>query len=240
MTSKVIVVIVEGFSDKSLISDRLEEYFEDYDVNFAIVGTDVFNRSKPTTILTNINRNIKKLKSVKKFNAKDILCVIHITDVDGCFIDDTDIVVDEAQDVTTKYTLNSISVNSDDQKKNMIGRNRSKRNNTNVVTPLQTIKFENNDVDYQLFYFSRNLEHVLFDNPNPEKEAKVSEVNTFLKSLTVDLEEWLQEIIPPLTGTDYQSKYRESWTHITQNTNSLKRSTNVPFLFEYINGELGA
>lgn len=238
MTSKVIVVIVEGISDKSLISDRLEEYFEDYDVNFAIVKNDVFNRSTTTTILTNINRHINKLRKVKKFEPKDILCIIHITDVDGCFISDSNIVVDVTQAETTKYTLENITVNSDGQKSNMVGRNRSKRNNTNVVLPLSSINYEKNDIDYQVFYFSRSLEHVLFDNPNPEKETKVSEVNAFLKTLADDLETWLKAYCPPMSSGAYQVKYKESWNHISAMTNSLKRCTNVPLLFEYIDGEL--
>ena len=131
-----------------------------------------------------------------------------------------------------------MTVNSEIQKSSLIGRNRSKRNNTNVMIPLTSIKYENNDVDYQLFFFSRNLEHVLFDNPNPEKQTKVSDVNTFLSALTIDLEKWLQTYHPPMLSENYRGKYSESWSHITVRTNSLKRCTNVPLLFEYIDGEL--
>jgi hypothetical protein len=238
MTTKVIVVIVEGNSDKTLISDRLEEYFDEYNVNFAVVGTDIFNRSKTTTILSNINKRIKKLKEVKKFDSKDILCVIHITDTDGCFIDDDFIVVDEDQGKLTVYTENNIVVNADIQKSNMMGRNHSKRDNTNVMNFKKFINFENITVNYQLYYFSRNLEHVVFDNPNPEKKAKVSEVNDFVNNLTVDLERWLHDYIPAMSNGDYSSKYTESWKYIAEKSNSLKRCTNVPLLFEYIDGEI--
>jgi len=235
---KVIVVIVEGDSDKSLISDRLEEYFEECDVNFQVVGNDVFNMSKTTTIKSNINKHIKSLESIRKFNAKDILCVIHIADTDGCFIEDGYIRVDKSQAKPTIYSENTISVNSEEQKRNIIGRNKAKRNNTNIMNSQNTINFERNVIDYQVYYFSRHLEHVIFNNPNPSNRAKVSEVDNFLEGLTEDIEVWLRGFTPQLSGESYVKDYMESWKHIKESINSLKRCNSIPLIFDYIKNEI--
>ena len=209
MTTKVIIVVVEGDSDRALISDRLEEYFDSYDVNFAIAKSDVFLMSKETTIKTNINKHIDALIRKKKFFYTDIACVVHITDTDGCFIGDELILIDENQIKNTIYNEENILVKSESQKSHIIGRNKAKRNNTNLMLPLSTIKIKRKEVKYQVFYFARHLEHVLFNNPNPPKKAKVSEVDDFLDELTVKLDEWLKRYMKEFSSSDYSGKYIE-------------------------------
>ena len=34
------------------------------------------------------------------------------------------------------------------------------------------------EIDYRMYYFSRNLEHVLFNEPNPEKDSEISRSRT--------------------------------------------------------------
>lgn len=236
--AKVVVVIVEGASDKSLITDRLEEYFEDYEINFKIVGRDIFNRSKTTTIKENINKQIRNLMSVAKFKVEDILCVVHITDMDGCYISDTAIIIDGTQQEKTFYTDDAINVNSEVQKSNIMGRNRSKRQNTDVMRPLKEITLGHHKVNYQLYYFSRHLEHVVFNEANPSKKSKVSEVDDFVYGLTEDLEVWLSQFMINMAVDDYAGKHDETWTYVVSDNNSLKRSTNVPLLFNYIGSEV--
>ncbi len=236
--AKVVVVIVEGTSDKSLMTDRLEEYFEDYDINFKVVGRDVFTRSKTTTIKENINRQIRSAVSVAKFKVEDILCVVHITDMDGCYISDDAIVIDDNQQENTLYNDDAITVNSEMQKSNIKGRNRSKRDNTEVMRPLNDISIGHHKVNYQLYYFSRHLEHVVFNVANPSKESKVSEVNDFVNGLAEDLEVWLSQFMIEMAADDYAAKHNETWTHIISDNNSLKRATNVPLLFDYISSEV--
>lgn len=236
--AKVVVVIVEGASDKSLMTDRLEEYFEDYNINFKVVGRDVFTRSKTTTIKENINRQIRGAISVAKFKVEDILCVVHITDMDGCYIGDDAIVIDDKQQEKTIYNDDTITVNSEMQKSNIKGRNRSKRDNTEIMRPLNEISLGNHKVNYQLYYFSRHLEHVVFNEANPSKESKVSEVDDFVYALAEDLEVWLSQFMIETATDNYVDKHNETWIHIISDNNSLKRATNVPLLFDYISSEV--
>ena len=87
---------------------------------------------------------------------------------------------------------------------------------------------------YRLFYFSRNLEHVLFDEQNPADDEKFQEVDNFLNNLTVPLEEFLKEHMHSVPEVELEEQYKESWLYIRQNIASLQRNTNVPLLFEYL------
>ena len=82
-----------------------------------------------------------------------------------------------------------------------------------------------------MFYFSRNLEHVLFNEANPEKEEKYPNVEQFIEKLKMPIEEFLQELMPTVTG---ENPYLESWELISQHTASLEQYSNVPLLFEYV------
>ena len=46
--------------------------------------------------------------------------------------------------------------------------------NINAMKALDTILSD--EITYRMYYFSRNLEHVLFNDANPEKGAKYPEV----------------------------------------------------------------
>ena len=82
-----------------------------------------------------------------------------------------------------------------------------------------------------MYYFSRNLEHVLFKEPNPEKVRKFPEVERFIDQLEIPIEDFLQESMPMLNGVD---PYIESWERISERTASLQQYSNVPLLFEFV------
>ena len=64
----------------------------------------------------------------------------------------------------------------DKQKQQIAARNAEEVININTLKGLDTIL--SGEIIYRMFYFSRNLEHVLFNEANPEKEAKYPECRT--------------------------------------------------------------
>jgi len=78
------------------------------------------------------------------------------------------------------------------------------------------------------------MEHVIFNEANPLKETKCSNIENFVSSLKTSLEDSLSEYLPTFTTNTYSDKYKESWQFIEQETKSLKRYTNVPLLFQAI------
>jgi hypothetical protein len=86
-------------------------------------------------------------------------------------IEDENILVDKTQILKTSYTLENILVNDSPQKKNIIERNLLKKRNTNKMIKQQ--KVIKNRYIYQIYYFSRNIELVFFNDLNPIQEYKI-------------------------------------------------------------------
>ena len=129
--------------------------------------------------------------------------------------------------------MENIKVDSTNQKREIEKRNKQKLFNINKVFNVKEIVSKR--YKYKLFYFSRNLEHVLFNEPNPKQETKVYNVEKFNSSLNEPLETYLSQFLPTLENeTDLDTQYKESWIFIKERNNSLKRYTNVPLLFNFI------
>lgn len=228
---KVVLVIVEGGCEEVLLNNRLRNKFDQYHIRFHIQHGDIlYDLSKPDEpIKSVIGKTIKEFMMKSKFRPEDIFCVLHIIDMDGCFIPEEAIVIDETQKELTIYHQDKITVPHDKQKKQIAARNVDRGKNINAMKALDTILSD--EITYRMYYFSRNLEHVLFNDANPEKGAKYPEVEQFAEQLEMPIEEFLRELMPPVPGVD---SYSESWGLISQSMASLEQYSNVPLLFEFV------
>ena len=228
---KVVLLIVEGSCEEVLLNNRLRSLFEQHNIRFHIQHGDIlYDLSKPDEPIKSVIGNaVKEFMMKSKFRPEDVFCVLHIIDMDGCFIPEEAIVIDETQKELTIYHKDKITVPHDKQKQQIAARNVDRGNNINIMKALDTIL--SGEINYRMYYFSRNLEHVLFNDANPEKGAKYPEVEQFIEQLEMPIEEFLQESMPSVTGDD---PYLESWELISQNTASLEQYSNVPLLFEFV------
>lgn len=233
MSKKVIIVIVEGNSDEALLIERLKSLYKDNEIRFEIQFGDIFYDSKikdsPKKVIGTV---VKKIIDRRKYLPKDILAIAHITDTDGCFIDQNHVIVSQSIGKKTHYTLIDILVDDNKQQNRIITRNQEKSRNIKTMHSID--KIVSKRYPYQLFYFSRNLEHVVFDEPNPNETGKEEEVELFLSSLEQPIEEFLTPFLPTLTSNIYANQYKESWQFIETGLNSLNRYSNVSLLFRFI------
>ena len=232
---KVVLLIVEGESDEALLIDRLRELFKEYNIRFEPQHGDILYNAKNQgkSIKDIIGEVVKEVLIKRKFKMPDILAVIHIIDTDGCLISDDKIIIDNNQSEMTVYKEDSISVLNDAQKRNIQVRNESRGRNIRTMNSVKNII--SNKLIYQMYYFSRNLEHVIFNEPNPDSEYKLDNVESFVEELTVPIEEFLKPYTPPTSTTmGYDERYKESWSYISEGINSLQRLTNIPMMFEFI------
>jgi 5-methylcytosine-specific restriction endonuclease McrA len=233
MYKKVILILVEGDSDEALLIDRLRVLYSACDIRFEVQKGDIFygeNRNKPIKEI--IGKVIKKIIKKRKFLPKDILTIVHIMDTDGCFIPDTAINIVPNQIVKTQYNLNSITVDDQNQRERIIKRNRIR--SINVKTMNNIFSVVGKRYKYQLYYFSRTLEHVIFDDLNPVNETKYENIEEFINYLNIDLEVFLKNYFPNISNGNYEFEYKKTWEYIVFNMNSLQRKTNLPLMFEYI------
>ena len=228
---KVVLLIVEGSCEEVLLNNRLRALFEQHNIRFHIQHGDIlYDLSKPDEPIKSVIGNaVKEFMLKSKFRAEDVFCVLHIIDMDGCFIPDEAIVIDKTQKELTIYHGDKITVPHDKQKRQIAARNAERSNNINIMKGLETIL--SGEINYRMYYFSRNLEHVLFNEANPEKGAKYPEVEQFIEQLKMPIETYLQQSMPSLTGED---PYVESWALMSQETASLEPYSNVPLLFEFV------
>lgn len=233
-SKKVVLLIVEGKSEEELLHNQLRKQFQGYDIRFEIQYGDVLfsfnkNRQPIKNIIGDIvNRFLKK----RKFKKNDMLGVLHVLDTDGCFIPKEDIQIDSSQSASLWYESENLKVPNQSQLEYMIKRNEVRSRNIRTMNSIQSILGKT--VPYQMYYFSRNLEHVLFNEPNPNKETKISDIERFVNELEESVEDFLNRLFETEKLDTYVERYKDSWEKVSLDTQSLQRSTNLPLLFEYI------
>ncbi|WP_108671833.1 hypothetical protein [Peribacillus acanthi] len=231
---KVVLIIVEGECDETLLIERLREKFVQHDIRFEPQRGDIFYNSsqhgKPIRDI--IGDKVREILIKRKFKQQDILAVLHILDTDGCFIPEDSVIVDQSQLPLTLYKDTCISVPTDAQKNNIILRNNDRSRNIRTMNSIN--KIVSKKYNYQLYFFSRNLEHVIFDDPNPSQNEKLDKIESFIEELEQPIEEFLAQYMPRLSSESYEEQYIESWNSISTGSESLKRFTSVPLLFQYI------
>ena len=217
---KVILIIVEGISDKISLEAIFEELFSNNKIYIEVIRGDITSDSKINS--RNIKKKIGELinNSIKKsyFRKNDLQEIIHIIDMDGAYINNKRIIQKEdlvKSEYSEKYILtNDIS--------NIIERNNRKSENLNVICNLQKIC---GGIKYSAVYMSCNLDHVLFNRLNISDEDKEKLSYEFSEKYSDSIDIFLDFIC----NSDFSCKgnFKESWDYIKKGENSLKRKTNL-------------
>lgn len=229
---KVVILIVEGISDRELFYEYLYERYQPLGIKFKVYNGDIFFTTRSNKqIKSRIGDVINEVIKENKFKYEDILTAIHIMDTDGCFIPETSLIQKPDQDRHTIYENDIISVAKFNQLEYLKNRNNCRKRNVNTMCNINNVIA--NKVKYHLFYFSRNLEHVLFNEPNAQ-ENKLKEVELFIKELEIDLELFLARLMPKIKNGDFDTLYKNTWIRIKEGNNSLKRETNTSLIFTYL------
>lgn len=225
MTDKIILFLVEGPTDGDTLALVYSKIVKEHDIKFAVLHTDITADEEMTVkyIEDRIKRAIEVYLKKNPFIKKsDILKVIQIIDTDGAFVPST--LVKQSDTGKTEYYETYISANN---KNRLIRRNISKRS---IVFKLVHSK----DVagfPYEIYYFSRNIEHVLHDISadltDEEKEDLAFEIADRYSERPEDFLELLYKADFHVAGS-----YEDTWKFIMENGNSLRRHCNMSVFFE--------
>ena len=103
-SKKVVLVIVEGMSDKTVLSGLLPKMFGDYVFRFKIIHGDLLTQSSITRsqILMQVNKQLSYAMSEYKYRPDDIKEVVHLVDLDAVYIDPSRI--EEREKTSVKFT----------------------------------------------------------------------------------------------------------------------------------------
>ena len=232
MKTTVVIFIVEGKSDENALYPRLRGICKNLKIYPIVVRGDLFihkdyERIQNPKILidTILKERVFKDNIIRK---KDVSCVIHVTDTDGSFINDYEILINKDQPESTTYTLDNIVVNSDEQKINIFKRDERRSKFINILSSQEKVS----NLNYRILYFSRNMDHVITGNPDVPKDEKEAKADAFSVSFTKDSDFML---FFEDDSFNLNENYKASWDFIRRNQNSLKRYTNFGLVFEILN-----
>lgn len=222
-SKKVILFIVEGSTDKNSLSLILYRLLNNVNVKFHVVGGDVTSE-KETSVkncIVKVTNEIKSFLEENKYDKKDIIKIVHLVDTDGAFVNNDKIIMDE--DVKIKYTLDSILTKNIE---NIVERNNRK---SSVIDKLYNLDKVYN-IDYFMYYFSCNLEHVLHNEENINDHLKEEYSDKFLDKYINNERKFIEFICT--SNFSMINDYVKSWEFIKKDTNSLKRYCNLGLLFK--------
>ncbi len=223
-TKKIVLFIVEGVTDQTSLALILSKIIQNESVKFHIVNGDITSDKVTTSAnaITKVNDQIKSfLERNPYFKKSDIQNVVHLIDTDGAFISDDKIVKDDVDGYV--YTLESIIAKSVESVKE---RNRRKSSVVNRLSMCPEIA----KIEYSMYYFSCNLEHVLHNIMNLDDREKMNYADLFSNTFCGREKEFIEFI----SKRDYavNGSFKETWEFIKIEENSLKRFSNFHLFFK--------
>ena len=163
-----------------------------------------------------------------------MIAVVHFTDADGCFIPNEAVQIAPDQTKKHKYAEEAIYVVDAHRKMKIEERNKCKSDHIKILASNSDFTIQKIKVPYQLFYFSTNLDHVLWDERNAIKDEKMDKAEAFLENLSESIETFMWRYVPVDRALSYEEKIQVTWEQLMDQVNSLQRSTNMPLMFEMI------
>ena len=222
MSKKIVLVIVDGITDKTSFDNILNRLVSNEKIKFALCHGDITQKSKPTYVKEKIKSTVKKFLREPKnkfYEINDIAKIVHIVDIDAVFLQKTKIL--PTDNGTSYYTeCNHFAVDVEQIKK----RNDNKKEVLKLLSQTNHITFNNDCIPYEIYYFSCNLEHVLHNKANCTQLEKENLSNSFAKQY-LGYEEMFVNFI---NDEEFSTKlsYIDSWKEIMKPENALKRKTN--------------
>lgn len=223
---KVVVFIVEGFSDKEALYGILSELYGDKRFIFSVVEGDITteNSTKIDTIRGKIGDCIKEAMNKDKFRKEDIGMIIHLVDTDGVYISNENVI--NKNTVETIYTSNNIETKNVD---NIIIRNEKKKLILNCLSTMSSMYKGKSSIPYRIYYMSCNLDHVLYNIQNAIQSEKVNLAHQFEEKYIDSPQEFVKFMNE--SAFTVQGNYNETWDFIKQDLNSLCRYSNFHLFF---------
>lgn len=233
MTKKVVLILVEGEAEETVLTEYLEEVFGTEEVFIDVQNGDIltdWHRDK--NIKNTLGEVIKAYLKKTKFKASDLKWVFQITDSDGVFIPNENIKINAHGQDELFYDESTILVSDEKKKRQIEKRNEQKSKNIKILKTTSSFNLERVKIPFKIYYFSTNLDHVLWDERNEMQNQKTAKAEDFIENLGTTLEEFLWQYSAVAKSELSEQSYIESWNKLSSETNSLKRLTNITLLFE--------
>lgn len=220
---KVILFLVEGFSDKSALEHIMNVLVEEKKVLFAVVNGDITSNemTKVDNVVKKVGEQVKFCMNKYKIQKSDVIQVIHLVDADGVFIPDSHICKGNEngffytdEEIKAKH-IEAVSARNERKSKML-----EKLIGTGKICA----------IPYRVYFMSCNLDHVLYNVQNLSDDEKVEYADLFYEKYLGKEGEFLNLIEDKTIATE--GSYKETWKYIEKDLNSLHRHSNLHLFFD--------
>lgn len=252
--NKIILFLVEGKSEINALETALSATCDAIDptiIPYFLMMHDKDRRSGDVNIGgditskygvddSNVEDLIDKLFFTPFFTTnsfcypRDISRVVQIVDTDGAFVPES-CIVDSIEATHVQYRPSEIATCRPDQ---IAERNARKKVILNHLAGIPKIKVQGKLRPYSVYFFSANLDHYLYEEPNLSGQLKTFRADQFSREC---------DMRPSLFYDTLQAdvaycgcSYEESWLQIQQDMNSLERHSNLGLLLKELESEYSA
>lgn len=224
---KVVLVIVEGPSDEDALGIVLKEYFDTHSQNVLVevMHCDITTEwsGYPQNIREKITDVVKRNAQKNKYQKEHYSQIIHIVDTDGAFIDEKYVLEDKSAEKVNYSLTNIICKDRND----IINRNIQKSSNLKSLLSIKSIW---TIIPYKVYYMSCNMDHVLHNIQNSTDDEKEYNAHIFAKKYKNNLMRFLEFIFE--SEFSVKGTYKDTWSYIQKEVNSLNRHINLQLCFE--------
>ena len=222
--NRLVLFITEGKSEENALYSLMKSFFRPNPVIFHIYhGDPLIKRYRSGNPLPEIDEIVRYEMRKYGVEKEDIRRVIQSADTDGLFIPDDRIIMDPSTPHAI-YTEDRIMTPCPDS---IADRNNRRRKNIRKLIEARTLP---SGIPFSIFYLSRNIEHALYGIVRSVNDNRKTDLAyDFADSFGYDWQAFISYIEEnDLTiGNDY----KESWKLIQNNIESLRRHTNMIYLF---------
>ena len=218
------IVIVEGPSDNTALSVYLSRYFDEKNIEFIELHSNILSEryKKPNNIITDLNNIIDVfLENNRYIKLTYIDEIIQIVDTDGMFIEDSKVIEDNSAAIN-QYTLDNVYTDNVERIRTL---NKIKTGNMEILLSKNDITIKKHKIPYSVYYMSRNLEHVLrnrMDNVSDDDKKKLAFQFANKYKNVLDFVHFIKN-----SSFSVNDEYKKSWSFIKEDTDSLKRFSNL-------------
>lgn len=222
--NKAVIFIVEGATDKKALENIFKKIYRYKEIHFEFTHGDITSDKDINrfNVEMEIYKFVDKYRKDKKLRISDIWQIVQIFDMDGAFIDDSNILQGDNTEII--YSTENISCRNIQKVKD---RNKHKREIINYLLTCNSIK----GISYRCYYLSSNLDHALYNQLNLSDELKSQYLLAFYEQF-MGRESLFIKFLEMEVVNGVPESFPESWRYIRKELHSLQRHTNLNIYFK--------
>ena len=221
---KAVIFIVEGATDKRALENIFKKIYKNKGIHFEFTHGDITSDEtiNKNNVEDEIYKYVDKYKQSAKLELSDIWQIVQIFDMDGAYVEDSNIIQGESTELL--YSTEYISCKNVQKAKN---RNKHKREIMEYLLTCDSIK----GIPYRCYYLSSNLDHALYNQLNLSDELKSQYSQVFYEKF-MGRESLFIKFLDMEVVNGVPQSFPASWRYIKEDLHSLQRHTNLNIYFK--------